>query len=201
MRPETLCRNYRFEDPTHPRPDTDTDTDTDTWACPLCVVEASAYPPAPAQITEVHDGITFTRPTWDPAPAPWNDRGSWVHDPETDAQVLRGIRDALRARGFDERALLREAATATPAPRGGYPCGTFWGSHGCSRPQNHPGLCVCINTFYDPQDQPHHEICSAGLKWSTPDPDSPDFDPDAKGTFILWWHGTDLCPHYWMWVE
>lgn len=45
-----------------------------------------------------------------------------------------------------EVAALRELSFAAP---GEDPCATFWGSHGCDRPQGHDGLHVCGDRNYD----------------------------------------------------
>lgn len=173
MRPETLHRNAAFRDPTH---------DQGEAACPTCVADAATYPPAPPQRTELHDGLEFTRPTWDKTPTPWNQAGSWVDDPETDARCEAAIRAAVP----NHAELAAEALTAVRVPISEW-CGTFWGSHGCGREKGHPGLCVC-----DPDPTGEGGPCSAGLKYGD------------SSTLILWWSdpvGLRLSSLHWTWFR
>lgn len=172
MQAQTLHRNAAFHDSTHDRGEK---------ACPVCVTEALAYPPAPPQRIERVDGLEFTVPTWDPAPTPWNRSGSWVDDPEADARCLAGIIAAV-----PNHAELAAEAMAGVAVAVSQWCGTFWGSHGCGLAKDHDGLCVCTP---DPSDGP----CSAGLKYGD------------GNTLILWWgdddQGLRLSPMHWTWFR
>lgn len=126
--------------------------------------------------TEWHDGLEFVMPTWDPTPVPWNQKGSWLKDPEVEARVLAGLRAAIP----NHQELAAEALTAVAAPADVW-CGTFWGSHGCERPAGHSGLCVC---------DPDGGACSAGLKYGD------------DHTLILWWGpGLDLSFLHWTWFQ
>lgn len=162
MRPETLCRNnHRDEDP---RPES---------PCPVCVVEAAAYPPAPALQTQFVAGLEFERPTWDRAPTPWNPSGSWTDEPETTERLLAGIRAAVP----DHESLALQAISAT----GDGSCRTFWGSHGCDLTTGHEGLHVCGHAG---------DLCSAMMPWG------------EDGGAILWWardDGLELSSHRWTW--
>lgn len=130
--------------------------------------------------TEVFDGIEFEIPTWDPTPVEWNDHGSWVKDPTVEERVRSGILAAIP----NHAELLAEAYAAQKVGPDEKWCKTYWGSHGCDRPQDHPGLCVCsIRT-----DDGEKVCCSAGLKYGDAD------------TLILWWNGDDEpSVHHWTW--
>jgi hypothetical protein len=130
--------------------------------------------------TEFVDGLEFVVPTWDPTPVPWNPRGSWAVDEETNERVLEGIRAAVP----NHAALVAEALSSVRPTADDLVCQIFWGSHGCSRPGGHPGLHLCG----DPSDP-----CSAGK-------------PLGRGsTFILWWgdeeEGLRLSRHHWTWFR
>lgn len=133
--------------------------------------------PAVRAKTEVHDGLEFVVPTWDPTPKPWNDRGSWVKDPEAEARVVTAILAAVP----DHEALVSEALTA----EGDGSCHVFWGSHGCSLTAGHRGLHVCRT--------PPEGVCSAGLPYGEAD------------TLLLWWADEErgLRPsfHHWRWFR
>lgn len=172
MRAETLHRNAAYRDPTHPQGDA---------PCAVCVTEAAAYPPAPVVRTEVHDGLEFAVPTWDPTPTPWNPSGSWADDPDLDARLCAAILAAVP----DFPRLAAEANQAT----GDNTCQTYWGSHGCGLTAGHDGLCVCTpgSESPDPEDQ---LPCSVGLKYGEGD------------TMILAWNGeTQPSVLHWRWYR
>lgn len=174
MRPETLHRNAVFRDPTHPAGDEPT--------CPACTVAATTYPPAPPVRTEVHDGLEFEIPTWDPAPTPWNPAGSWAVDPELEARLRAGILEAIPDFGQRVAEAIRDAV-AVPASEW---CGTFWGSHGCGRVKGHSGLCVCDPGGYTRSSK----VCSVLMKYGGSD------------TGIVAWNGeTAPSVHHWRWFE
>jgi hypothetical protein len=114
--------------------------------------------------TEVHDGLEFEIPTWDPTPTSWNASGSWLEDPVLDARLRAAILVAVPD-------FPRLAAEANRKVAGSRTCSTFWGSHGCDLDAEHEGLCVC-----SPTDGP----CSVGMKWGT------------DNTLIVAWNGETL---------
>lgn len=171
MRAEKLHRNARFHDPSHPQTE---------GPCADCIATAETMPPAPSVRTEWHDGLEFELPTWDPTAAPWNAAGSWAEDPKLTARIRATILAAIP----NVEALLAEAETAVSVSTHEW-CGTFWGSHGCGRAKNHPGLCVC-----DPDPSGEAGPCSAALKW-------------GEGNTLIVWHAGDdgfwLSGLHWTW--
>jgi hypothetical protein len=58
------------------------------------------------------------------------------------------------------RSQIRRAAKRAPVPAVKVPipavdtCRVYWGSHGCDRPRNHEGDCVCLDCLYDELGNP-----------------------------------------------
>lgn len=133
--------------------------------------------------TEFHDGLEFQVPTWDPTPVEHNPAGSWAKDPELEERLRAEIVAAIP--NIPE--LLAEARTAPGQSFGSRDwCKTYWGSHGCDREPDHPGLCVCSISNEDGE----FDCCSMILKYGD------------SNTAILWWNNEDLpSVHYWTWFR
>lgn len=118
-------------------------------------------------VTEFRGGVEFIKYTWCKTPQPWNASGSWLaSDPEVEARVLAGIKAAVPNWEILRKETRRKTSHDEPV------CQTFWGSHGCSLPENHVGMCVCASGTGS------GALCSAIYKLD-------------QGAGVIWWNDDD----------